>query len=121
MIAVSLEFVVGYALLASAVVMWLNHRRTSAVRSGAVLLALCLLIAGAHLFPRGHAMPTRQAIQLWLVFVLLPSATVWGVSRAEFLMIRPWLLLILGPITFIVALVVFGTAANVLFATRHLQ
>ena len=121
MIAVSLQFVVGYALLASAIVMWLNRRGTSAVTSGGVLLALCIVIAVAHLFPRGLTISTRQAIQLWLVFVLLPSAAVWAVSRAEFLSIRPSLLLFVGPITFIVALVVFATASSVLFATRDLQ
>ena len=121
MIAVSLPFVLGYALLASVVVMWLNRRGASAVTSGGVLLAVCIVIAVAHVFPRGLAMSTRQAIQLWLVFVLLPSAAVWGVSRAQFLMIRPAWLLFVGPMTFIVALVVFATASNSLFTARHLQ
>ena len=121
MIAVSLQFVLGYALLASVVVMWLNRRGTGAAASGGVLLAVCILIAIAHLIPRGLTMPTRQAIQLWLVFVVLPSAAVWGASRAQFLMSRPSLLLLVGPITFVVALVVFATASNSLFNARHLQ
>lgn len=77
------------------------------------------MTAVAHVFPRELAIPTKQAIQLWLVSVLLPRATVRAVSRAEFLILRPSLLLFVGPITIIAALVVFATASNVLCAKRH--
>lgn len=121
MTAVSLQFVVGYAVLVSAVVMWLNRRSPSAASTAGVLLALCIVIAVVHLLPRGLAMPARQAIQIWLVFVLLPTAAVWGLSRADFLVNRPWVLLLVGPIAFMMALIVFGTAFNAVFAARRLR
>ena len=119
MIGVSLAFIVAYALLASGAVIWLNARGTSAVIAGGVLLALCIVIGIIDFFPRGFAVPTRQAIDLWLTFVLLPSATVWGLSRAGFLSDRQWLLWPLGPMVFVAAVMVFGTAFNVVFGTRH--
>jgi lysylphosphatidylglycerol synthetase-like protein (DUF2156 family) len=121
MISVSLPFVVAYAVLVSTIVMWLNHRSTSAARTAAVLLALCLVIAFVQLLSRGLAMSAGQTIQMWLMFVLLPTAAVWGLSRADFLVKRPWLLLLVGPIAFVLALIVFTTALNVVFAAPRLR
>ena len=84
MISVSLPFVVGYAVLVSTIVMWLNHRSTRPARTAAVLLAICLVIAFVQLLSRGLAMSTRQAIQMWLLFVLLPTAAVWGYRAQTF-------------------------------------
>lgn len=119
MVAVSIQFVLSYALIISAVLIWLNRRGTGAAPAAAVILALCVAVAVVEGSMGGFAIPTRQVIQLWLGFVLLPSLAVLGLSRAGFLNRRPWLLLIAGPISFVVAILVFGTVLNILFATRH--
>ena len=101
-------------MLASVVAMCLNLRRTSAVASGGVVLALCIVIGVLYLV-RGLPIPASQALQLWLVFVSLPCAAVWGLSRVELLIIRPWLIVLVGPIAYGVAVVVSATTFSILF------
>jgi len=117
--AVSLPLLVLDALLISAVLMWWNIRGVSAVASAGAVLAACVVVAVVQVFALGAAIPTRQAIQHWVLFVFLPAAAVLAVCRFGFLNTRPWLLLLLGPISSVMALVVVVTVHNILLASRH--
>jgi len=121
MIAVSLSLphLLLYALLISGVLVWLNGRVVGTVASAGVLLAVCIVVAVVEALALGPATPTRQAIRLWLLFVCLPAAAVLAVSRLGFLNTRPWLLLLLGPISFVIALVVVTILHNLLIASPH--
>jgi hypothetical protein len=114
MIAVSLQVVLSYAFAVSAVFMALNYRGKSTVLSAGVLLVLCVLTGVEKAIARDNLSPTYRAIQIWLLFELLPTAAVWWVSRAGFAKSHPWSLLVVGPLVFLVALVtcltVYGVA-----------
>jgi hypothetical protein len=56
---------------------------------------------------RDNLLLTHRAIQIWLLFELLPTAADWWLSRAEFAKSHPWSLLVVGPLVFLVALVAF--------------
>jgi uncharacterized iron-regulated membrane protein len=78
MTSISLQFVALYALSISAVLMWLTRRRTSAVAAAAVALAVCVVLAAVQVLALGLAMPTRQAIQVWLVLYCYRLRPSWG-------------------------------------------
>jgi NADH:ubiquinone oxidoreductase subunit K len=61
----------------------------------------------------------RQAVQSWLLFVSVPSAVLFAVSRLGVLESRPWLLLFLGPVLFVMAAVVATVMYNILFASSQ--
>ena len=71
-------------MLVSTIVMWLNHRSTRPAGTAAVLLAICLVIAFVQLLSRGLAMSTRQAIQMWLLFVYSPLLPFGGYRAQTF-------------------------------------
>jgi hypothetical protein len=106
--AVSLPFVVGYSLLISVLLMWQNSRGASII-----LLEVFELVTA----PRFAL--ARQGIQSWLFFFVLPSLAILWTSRLAAVRSRPWLLLVLGPLSHIVAMVVVMTAYNAVFASNR--
>jgi hypothetical protein len=118
-IAVSLPMLGVLALLVSAVVTGLNARGMGVVASAGVMLVACVAVAMLQGFVLGSIGSIPQAIRMWVVFVFLPAAAVLAVSRLGLLRTKPWLLLLLGPISFITALIVVMIVHNILFASGH--
>lgn len=117
MTSVSLPLLVVYSLFISGVLIWLNRRGVGTVGAAAGTLAVCVAIAVIQFFAFGPATLSRQAVQQWLLFVLVPGAVVFAASRLSVLQNRPGWLLLLGPISFLIAVVVVITAHNILFAS----
>jgi hypothetical protein len=121
MIAISLWFVLACALIVSSTLVWLNRHGASVRASAAVTLAVCLGIAAFQFMEvRSGPLPTRF-FSLWTLWVLAPSAVVFAVSRLPFARVRPWTLMLVGPVAFIVGLTVTMTVWNTLFASGRPQ
>jgi hypothetical protein len=116
-VAVSLPIVVFFALLVSATLMLANARGLGVVASAGVLLLTCVVVEVVQGFRLGYGGSILQVIRIWLVFLILPAVGVLAVSRLPLLKMKPWLLLLLGPPSFMIALVVVVTAHNMLFAS----
>jgi len=101
------------SLLVSVILIILNRRRVGVAGSAAATIAVCLVLAAACLVlalvefrnvSTGAAI--RLAVQYWLIFLCVPSAVVFGLSRSGLLRRHAWLLLLAGPISFIITGVV---------------
>ena len=119
MIAVSLPMLLLFAVLVSAIVMWLNARGVGVVASAGVILVTCTVVAVLQRFTPGSIRFTPQGIRIWVVFVLLPAVSVLAISRLGLPKTKPWLLLLFGPTAFIVTLVIVMTVHNMLFASHR--
>jgi hypothetical protein len=115
LIAVSFWFVLACGLVLSILVFALNARGVSAATSGWILLTFCL-ITGAVQGIGLSRVSIAQSVGMWLGFIFLPSVAVFGISRLAFLRTKPWLLLIIGPISYLFAMIVTLTVANAIFA-----
>jgi hypothetical protein len=121
MIAISLPFLIGYSLAVSAVLIWLNVRGAGVLSAAGGTVVACVAIAVIQSIAFGSVPLTRPGVQYWGVFVLLPSAAVLAVSRIGILQARPWALLFLGPLTFVVAVTAVMVTYNILFASGRSQ
>jgi hypothetical protein len=121
MISISLPFLIGYSLAVSAALIWLNLRGEGMLGAAGGTLVVCIAIAVIQSLAFGSVPQTRQAVQYWGLFVLLPSAVVFAVSRAGILRTHPWSLLLLGPLTFVVAVTTVMVTYNILFASARSQ
>ena len=119
MLTVSLPLLVVDALFVSAVLIWLNGRGVGPVGAFAGTLAACAAVAAIQFFAFGLATLSRQGLQSWLLFVVVPSGAVFAASRVSVLQTRPALLFLLGPISFVTAVVVVMVTYNILFASSH--
>lgn len=119
MIAISLWFVLACAFIVSSALAWLNRQDASAVASAAGTLAVCLLIAAYQFrdFNSGPLLTGR--FTLWSLWVLAPSSVVFAVSRLHFVRVRPWSLMLVGPVSFVIGLTVAMTVYNILFASNR--
>jgi hypothetical protein len=117
--AVSLPFVVGYSLLISVLLMWQNSRGASITGAVASMVAAAILLEVFELVTAPRFALARQGIQSWLFFFVLPSLAILWTSRLAAVRSRPWLLLVLGPLSHIVAMVVVMTAYNAVFASNR--
>jgi hypothetical protein len=119
-VGVSLQHLVFYSLLVSAVLIWLTRRDAGFAGSALSILLLCALIEVISLrgrFPRN----ARLALQLWLAFLLIPSLGVVFVAHSSLIQRRPWSLLLLGPIVFLGTVTVCMVVYNALFATNRVR
>jgi hypothetical protein len=98
--------------LISAVLIVLNRRGVGVTVSGGATIAISLVLVMVQWLPFGAGGSVRQFLQSWLFLVLVPSAAVFALSRFRVFIDRPWLLLLLGPISFVVALVSVVIALN---------
>jgi hypothetical protein len=81
-------------------------------------LSVCLAVAVIRFLASPSELLSRQAVQHWVLFACVPSAVVFAVSRLGVLQARPWRLLIVGPLSFVVAATaVMVTYNNTLFAS----
>jgi hypothetical protein len=97
------------SLLLSAILIILNRRRVGVAGSAAATIALCLVLPLVEFRNVSTGAAIRLVVQYWLIFLCLPSAVVFGLSRSGLLRRRAWLLLVAGPISFIVAGVVVAS------------
>src|SRR5262245_59127649 len=113
MLAVSLQITVIYALAVSLALVWLNSRATGSLSAAGWTLTVCVAIAVAQFAAFGPSKPSRQDLQFWLLFVVIPAAAVYGVSRRKALRKRPLWLVLVGPLCFIVTVVAVMVLYNV--------
>ena len=106
---------IGYSLVLSAVLAWLHPRGTAA--SGAGALAVCALLMILHLWRAPRATVSNRGFQVWALLVCAPTAAVWMVSRLSLLSATPWLLMIFGPLSFAITLLMTGVTYNI-FANK---
>ncbi len=119
MLAISVVHVIVYSLVVSGVLIWLNIRGAGPVGAAAGTIVACVAVGIIQFFVYGQAAVSLQEVQLWLRFVLLPGAVVFGLSRLGWLRNRPWWLLLLGPLSFVLGVVLVMVTYNVLFASRQ--
>ncbi|MGB2717004.1 MAG: hypothetical protein WBC51_22670 [Vicinamibacterales bacterium] len=113
MIAVSIWLLLACGLLLSVLAFALNARGVSLGRSAFVVLAFCLAFG---LF-QGFSLKTvsiRLSIAMWFGFVFLPALAVFAISRISALRANAWLLLLVGPLAYFVAMIVAMTVVNVI-------
>jgi hypothetical protein len=109
-VAVS-PFLIVYALILSAVLAWLRGRGLGPAAVGGGALAVLVIYTALEL-SAGSALSSR-VIQFWALFVLAPTMVVFAVSLSRVFVNRPWLLMILGPVSFVFSLLVIMVAYNV--------
>jgi hypothetical protein len=114
-VSVSGPILIGYSLVLSAVLAWLHPRGAAASGTGA--LAVCALLLILHIWPAPRATIGNRGFQLWALLVLVPSTVVWAISCLGLLSTNPWLLMILGPISFAIALLMTMIFYNI-FANK---
>lgn len=113
MLAIKLPPLLLDSLLVSVVLIVVNRRGVGAGAAGAAMIATCLGLVLVQWLAFGTAGAVRQALQYWLLFVFVPSAAIFALSRHGLFVGRPWLLLFFGPVSFVVVLVVVSIAVNV--------
>src|SRR3990170_4869711 len=110
-VGVSGPILIGYSLVLSAVLAWLHPR--GAVASGAGALTVCALLLVFHIWPAPRSTVSNRGFQLWALLVLVPTAVVWGVSCLSLFSNAPALLMIFGPFSFAVALLMTMMSYNI--------
>jgi hypothetical protein len=110
-LAISAPILIAYALVLSAVLAWLQRRGAAASGAGALVLCTFAIILQISTTPR--TLVGSRGLQLAALLVLVPSAALWAVSRLSLFSSRPWLLMILGPPSFVLALVIATIPYNI--------
>jgi hypothetical protein len=100
------------ALVVSAILVILNRRGVGFARAAAATAAATLVLVIVQWLSFGARGTVRQILEYWLLWVLLPSAAILILMPARLFARRPWLLLFLGPISFVVALFFVTIAVN---------
>jgi len=109
MLAISaIPLLVG-SLLVSAILILLNKLKVGIVGSAAATIALCLILGLVEFRNLSIGAVIHKAIPFWFIFLCMPSAAVFGISRLGLLRHRAWLLLLAGPISFFITIVVVVT------------
>ena len=107
--------------MVTSALIWLNIRGAGILEAAGGTLVVCVAIAVIQSVAVRSVSFARQAVQYWGLFVFLPSVVVFGVSRVGVLQARPWGLLLLGPLAFVVAAAAVMVAHNMLFASSRSQ
>jgi hypothetical protein len=97
------------AFIVSAILVALNRGGFGVVVSAGAVIVACLIVGLMQYLSPGTANGPR-AVQLWFLLLCVPMVAVFAVSRFGVVENRPWLLLLLGPLSFVFtqALVVVG-------------
>ncbi len=119
MTSVSLPLLLIYSSLLSVILVLLNRRGVGAVGAAAATLLSCVIAEVVQFSAFGPLPSKQQAVQLWLLFVLVPGAVVFGASRLSLFQHRPWWLLPGGPVSFVVAVMFAMLAYNIFFGSSH--
>ena len=112
MVAVSAPMLIGYSLVLSAVLASLHGRGAAA--SGAGALTICALGLMLALWPSPRTIVSSPGFRLWALVVVVSTAAVWAVSRLALFSSRPWLLMILGPLSFVLVLLLTMITYNII-------
>ena len=112
-IAVSIWLVLACGLLLSVLAFGLNARGVRVRTSALVMFAFCLAV-GVFQGLRLETVSIAQSIAMWVGFVFLPAVAVFAISSIPALRLRPWLLLLVGPLSYFVAMFVAMTVVNVI-------
>ncbi len=100
--AVSLpSFILPSAVMTSAGLLALHRLGAGAGVSAAVLLAACAGGGVALGVGTRNRLPDGRLLQLWALVLVVPASIVFVISRVVFLIARPWLLIVVGPIAFL--------------------
>lgn len=120
-LSISLPFLLAYALLVSAILSALNKRGASTGLAAAAAAGTCLLpVLEVCVTTSGPVVAARQQLLFWLLFICLPTGVVVAVSRVGMMRNRPWGLLVVGPLSFLLSLVLITMGWNILFAPDRL-
>jgi hypothetical protein len=114
-VGVSGPILIGYSLVLSAVLAWLHPRGAAA--SGAGALTVCAFLLILHIWPVPRKIVSNRGFQLWALLVLIPTAVVWAISCLSLFSNAPALLMIFGPFSFAVALLMTMMSYNI-FANK---
>jgi hypothetical protein len=117
MLSISIEILLIYALAVSLALVWLNSRKTGSLAAAGWTLTVCVAIGVAQFAAFGLLRPSRQDLQFWLLFVVIPAVAVYSVSRLKKLRRRPWWLLLVGPLCFIATVLAVMVGYNILFSS----
>ena len=93
----------------------INRRDAGVVGAAAGALIASAAVTAVMLFVFQPASP-RQALQDWLQFVPLPGLVVFAASRSGIFKERPWLLLLVGPLAFLIAAAGVMLSYGILFS-----
>ncbi len=103
------------SLAISAILIILNKLHVGVAGSAASIIALCVVLAFVEFRISGAGSTVRQAFQGWLIFLCVPSAVVFALSRSGILRHHAWLLVLAGPISFVLTVVVVVSVLNTYF------
>ena len=92
-----------------------NRRDLGVVGAGAVALAACVAVTAVMLWVFAPAHPW-QALQDWVEFVPLPGLVLFAASRSGLFEKRPWLLLLVGTLAFVIAAIGVLLTHGIVFA-----
>jgi hypothetical protein len=106
MLAISAVPLLVGSLLVSAVLILLNKLKVGIVGSAAAVIALCLVLGLIENRNLNTGAAMIVAFRFWLIFLCVPSAVVFGISRSGLLRRRSWLLLLAGPVSFLITIMV---------------
>ena len=91
--------VIVYALIVSVIVALLSWRNVSLARAGTATMAAAVALAILQYVALDPADLFRQLVRA--SFIVVPSAMLLAASRVNWLAHRAWLIVLLGPVTFI--------------------
>jgi hypothetical protein len=83
-------------------VMSINERNVGVVGASVMALVACVAVTAVMLLVFAPAHPW-QALHDWIEFVPLPGLVVFTTARSGLFEKRPWLLLLVGPLAFMIA------------------
>jgi hypothetical protein len=114
--SISLWYVIACSLVVSSVLASMNSRGVGLLgAAGAAAIALVALVL-IDAIGSGTLPLSRQTTWVLGLCILFPSTVLIAVSRLAVFHTYPWMLLVAGPIAFVVAVVMVMIAYNMLFA-----
>ena len=95
--------------------MAVNRRDVGVAGAGLLAVTASVIVTAVVLLVFTPVSPS-QALHDWLQFVPLPGLVVFGASRSGIFRTRPWLLLLVGPLAFVIAALGLVMTHSMLFA-----
>ncbi len=115
MIGINIIPLLWDSLAISAILIILSKFHVGLAGSAAAIIALCVILAFVEFRISGPGSTIRQALQGRLIFLCVPSAVVFALSRAGILRHHAWLLMLAGPISYFLTVAVVVSVLNAYF------